>query len=576
MKNQKILISIFIFSIFHFLGFYLQDDEKCRKISNRSDKHVTLTNTYYLNVNNIELPLNNKGTLANVTVPPYSSEAKFLGLPIIFSSGFILSGYSNFDTISNFVWANGVATSSRIHDYQAGRVGSNPLDPKNKLYVLKAVDQPFGTSWQEWRDAVSLGAYFYDGDGDGLYNPIDKNGNGQWDINEDRPDLLGDATVWCVYNDGVPSQERRYTDVPPFGIEVRQTVFASSKSDLSNTFFVRYSLLNRGTVSQVFDNVIFSIWSDPDLGDYQNDLAGSDTLINSCYTYNNGTDAVWGSQPPAIYMTFLQLPWTFTGNSQDTAFNHLGKFLGVEKKVGFRHTNLFSFIQYYCGGSYMGEPANRIELRHFAIGRDRIGRLVNPCTWHQGTVVGGVNCNQVNPVFFYSGNPVTNYGWISTTACDVRKMLSAGPFKLEANKPVDIIVAYSVGRGTDALNSILVAKQIVHKVINEYKNNFGILTSVNDRDIVELPFEFRLNQNYPNPFNSKTRIKFSIPNSGEVKLILYDILGREITTLLNEERQAGNYVYELDANKLSLSSGVYFYELKSGENAQIKRMIYLK
>jgi predicted esterase len=90
-----------------------------------------------------------------------------------------------------------------------------------------------------------------------------------------------------------------------------------------------------------------------------------------------------------------------------------------------------------------------------------------------------------------------------------------------------------------------------------------------------------LNQNYPNPFNPTTKIKYSIPASLNpskggtlVQLKVYDILGREIETLVNEEKPAG--VYEINWNAANLSSGVYFYQLKAGEYINTKKMVILK
>lgn len=90
----------------------------------------------------------------------------------------------------------------------------------------------------------------------------------------------------------------------------------------------------------------------------------------------------------------------------------------------------------------------------------------------------------------------------------------------------------------------------------------------------EIPNSYSLLQNYPNPFNPITNIKFSIPATGLVKLIVYDILGREIITLLNEVKPAGNYLVDFDASYLS--SGVYFYRLESGSFAETKKMLLVK
>jgi peptidoglycan/xylan/chitin deacetylase (PgdA/CDA1 family) len=90
----------------------------------------------------------------------------------------------------------------------------------------------------------------------------------------------------------------------------------------------------------------------------------------------------------------------------------------------------------------------------------------------------------------------------------------------------------------------------------------------------ELPENFELYQNYPNPFNPTTTIKYSIPELSFVTLKIYDILGNEVATLINEEQSVGYYFVSVYAS--SMSSGIYFYQLKAGSYTQTKRMIILK
>ncbi len=179
-----------------------------------------LAQQHYIEVNDIYLPFNNKGVIADVNTPPNGSGGQFAGGTFLFSSGFWLSGYTD-----DYLWANGVASASLVEDYIAGTVGMDPNDPKASIYKVTASDIPFGQSWQEWSDAVELGADFYDGNNDGIYNPVDLNGNNQWDPDEDKPDLILDETYWCVFNDGLPANQRRW-QAEPQGIEIRQTIFA--------------------------------------------------------------------------------------------------------------------------------------------------------------------------------------------------------------------------------------------------------------------------------------------------------------------------------------------------------------
>ena len=103
----------------------------------------------------------------------------------------------------------------------------------------------------------------------------------------------------------------------------------------------------------------------------------------------------------------------------------------------------------------------------------------------------------------------------------------------------------------------------------------SIIMSVEQKEDKEEVTYFKL-LNYPNPFNPTTNIEFHIANLGFVSLKVYDILGNEVTTLVNEERKAGNYKVEFDASKYKLSSGIYIYTLRSGKNSISKKMIYLK
>ena len=97
----------------------------------------------------------------------------------------------------------------------------------------------------------------------------------------------------------------------------------------------------------------------------------------------------------------------------------------------------------------------------------------------------------------------------------------------------------------------------------------GIHTSLND-----IPSKLSLWQNYPNPFNPTTKIKFSLPNSSFTKLVIYDNLGREIGTVVNEQLNAGTY--EANWNASNFSSGVYFYKLTAGNYSETKKMLLVK
>ena len=553
---------------------------------------------YRFHVNNINLPLNNRGVLAAVNIPdpnPNISGAggKLDNIVFLFSGGFFMSGYTG-----DSLWSNGVSSASLVEDYLPGLVGSSPTDPKNKIYVVDKNDAPFSQSWLDWKDATDLLAGFYDGDEDGVYNPVDKNGNGQWDLDEDKPDLLGDRTAWCVYNDGVPSSQRRYNDVNPFGIEIRQTVFAYDSLNptypaLKNTIFIRYQIKNTGLVTNVLDSVIFSLWSDHDIGFVSDDLIGSDTLISSVFGFNDGDDLEFGVNPPSLFLTYLQLPPAYIPNETfidnngnglfdegidiplDTAYYFRGPVLGIKEFPGAKNIEMATASGYMNSDFITGDAQNKSELRNYLTGRLRSGEVLNPCNWVYTSVFGNVNCSEINPLYWASGDPTIPFGWLWTTTGDMRMMGNSARFKLEMNESVEIIAAYTSTRGTDPLNSITVTKNRVNYVLGHYATNFSdIPVIVDENPIIQLPNDFSLNQNYPNPFNPSTVIQYAIGSRQFVSLKVYDVLGKEVATLVNEEKPTGNY--EVNFNASSLSSGVYFYKLQAGSFWETKKMILIK
>ena len=92
----------------------------------------------------------------------------------------------------------------------------------------------------------------------------------------------------------------------------------------------------------------------------------------------------------------------------------------------------------------------------------------------------------------------------------------------------------------------------------------------------EIPLDFSLSQNYPNPFNPSTIIRFDISGTSAAKtsLIVYDILGREVTVLVNEKLTPGGY--EVDFDGSNLPSGVYYYKISTGDFSETKRMVLVK
>ena len=137
-------------------------------------------------------------------------------------------------------------------------------------------------------------------------------------------------------------------------------------------------------------------------------------------------------------------------------------------------------------------------------------------------------------------------------------------------------------------SAVVFASGFLTPASNQNGEAFGLFFALADGTVGEFPVgvasveninsgtptQYDLAQNYPNPFNPSTTINFTIPNSELVSLKVYNILGSEVATLVNENLSAGSYRFNFDA--ANLASGIYLYELKAGNFKEIKKMNLLK
>jgi len=431
---------------------------------------------YGMNVNNIWLPINNKGIIAAVNVQPNGSGGQYAGNVFLFSSGFFLSGFSD-----GTMWANACASASLVEDYLPGPVGQTG-NSNAVIYVVNSQDEPFGQSWQDWSDAVDLGADFYDGNGDGVYTPENTNGIPGWQPDEDMPDLVGDEMVWCVYNDALPVAQRRWNTTIQVGVEMRQSVFAfASAGAIGNLIFVRYRVAYQGlneSSPDTLKNVYFGAWADPDVGESTDDVVGVDTVRNAGYTYNNTPDPLYGNQVPCFMIDFFSGPRAYIAGETyvdvdgngiyeegvdtplDTAYSVRGQIMGVVEFPGAKNLPISSFVFYINGVQGISDPNDKNEARNYMLGMTSDGAEVDPCTFAYGDVKGGVDCSLVDPRFWFSGDPVTDIGWICNQNRDMRQMTNTGPFVLVKGEENEIVLAYVVGRGATPLGGITAARSI--------------------------------------------------------------------------------------------------------------------
>jgi hypothetical protein len=160
-----------------------------------------------------------------------------------------------------------------------------------------------------------------------------------------------------------------------------------------------------------------------------------------------------------------------------------------------------------------------------------------------------------------SGSIQSVYG--SNTEDGPVTITAQAPVTLNPGESVDVFYAMALGSDESAMLAGIAAADA------KYQSQF---TSVNDQNA--FLDKFFLGQNYPNPFNPSTTISYQLEKSGLVTLKVYDLIGNEIVTLINKEQHAGSH--QVDFNASELSSGLYFYSIKSNGVTQTKKMILIK
>jgi len=189
------------------------------------------------------------------------------------------------------------------------------------------------------------------------------------------------------------------------------------------------------------------------------------------------------------------------------------------------------------------------------------------------------NVNSLNTFIYYSGynTDTTFWNWLtngiidSSLIIDPAGTLVDDPVLIPSFNSKTLAVGdsaiYYVAVGYGFNNSTMLANMQLAQ------QKYNIITAVKS-NTNNIPANYSLNQNYPNPFNPSTKISYQLPKSGYVTLKVYNALGKEVASLVNEEKQAGKY--SVDFRALGLSSGIYFYSIHSGSYYATRKMIILK
>ncbi len=415
-------------------------------------------------------------------------------------------------------------------------------------------------SWAAW--PVQKGAPYVEVNGIPGYQP-------SW--NGDRPGIGNGMTarpeelLFMVFMDYTNCTDSIHNSelslpggAPPLGAEIHQIVFNFNCLPLRDMYFIKYKIINKSSL--VWDSTFISIPNDFDLGEANDDQTGCDTLRNLTFVHNmDNTDNDYGINPPSVGVRFLQSPLRYTGNNTDTAK------LPYDTLTGYKLTGLTGFFRYFSGANECyGDPDHAIHAYNFMRGKDGCGNsFIN---WYTGQPTS----------FMYSGNACLRSGWYDSIGSDKRGISNMGPVVIQPGDTQIVVLSYMITRdGGNNFQNVCALQSISDSALKYYYNDFRTCVPIGIQPInSEIPTRFELFQNYPNPFNPVTKLKFQMPKSGFTKLVIFDVTGKELSILINEELQPGTY--EIEWSAVNIPSGVYFYSLITNEFTQTRKMVVIK
>ncbi len=418
-------------------------------------------------------------------------------------------------------------------------------------------------AWSTW--PVDKGAPYVEVNGVPGYQP-------GW--NGDRPGI-GNSTarpdelcfmVYMDYSNCTNNIHNHEIALPggtlPMGVEIQQLSFMFNCYPLQDMYFIKWKFINKSSL--VWDSAYITLANDPDLGDAVDDKSGCDTTRDLAFIYNaDNYDLDYGANPPSLGTRFLQGPIKFTGNINDTAI------LPYATLIGYKIIGMTSHIRVFnVNDPCKADPDNAIQAYNFMRGTNGCGIPIY--NWFTGHYT----------KFMYSGDACHRTGWYDSTFDEVRYYQSTGPITMNSGDTQTIVMSFVIGSGSNNFENVCNVQTLSDSAKKYYYNDFNVCFPIGIQNISsEVPKSFALYQNYPNPFNPTTKIRFDIPQVGQrhafdLQLKIYDVLGRVVATLVNENLNPGTY--EADWDGSNFASGIYFYTLSAGEFNLTKKLVLLK
>ncbi|MFH1194946.1 MAG: hypothetical protein V1720_04500 [bacterium] len=377
------------------------------------------------------------------------------------ASGFYWPGGENATITAIFtdglIWGGKINDEIRVggatyrYGLQAGKIlpngdADNPELEKYRIYkIRKGI---INKDYNEW--PVEDGAPWIDIDGDGMFSR-----------SIDKPQFLGDETIWYVMNDLDSNRTQNLYGSSPIGFEMQVTIWASM--DMPDVVFKKYVIINKS--NSTIKDMYFAQWSDPDLGFANDDFVGCDTTLSLAFCYNgdNDDDNYYKLNPPAVGYTMLQGP-IILGEPTDSAL------VNGEKIPGYKNLPLSSFVFYLGAAGYtlndpfLGVYQGSIQVYNYMQGKLSDGEpFLDPNT---GIVT----------KFWLSGDPVNGTGWYEgigwsggPPADDRRILASYGPVVMAPADTQEVVIAVHITRGENNIQSVKKLKDhsaILHRVHN--------------------------------------------------------------------------------------------------------------
>ena len=333
--------------------------------------------------------------------------------------------------------------------------------------------ESYKNDWKNW--PTDLGAPYYDVDGNGSYDPVEDE-DGMPDPSQgDYPGLANaDQVLWFVVNDMNPSKTTQLYGSPPIGLEVQITAWAYNQptAGLGQIVFNKFKITNKSGFR--IDDMYFAQWSDPDLGNYGDDLTGCDTTLSMMFAYNgfpvDGQYQQFGLAPAAVGYDFFQGP--IVASPGDTAV------FGLKKLAD--HINLpMTAYGYFGSGTQWTDPPLQVYdgtlqwynlLRGFAPTVD----IEDPTEWVYTT---GPNAGQTTK-FPLSGDPVTGTGDVDGVTYqpgDRRMLQCTGPITFNDGDVQEVVVGTVGGLGANNIQSVADMKSTDDVAQVVYDNLFMVV-----------------------------------------------------------------------------------------------------